>query len=379
MPLFSLGFRPFFLLASYFAVIAVPLWVLMFNSSLSTNLGIYWHSHEMVFGFSVAVLSGFLLTATQNWTGIRGVNGTKLIALSSVWLLGRVFPFIPGELSSVLWVIFDLSYLPLFIYLLLPYLTHQNSAKNKIFLLLLSGLFVLNLGYHISQNSSYSFDLGLLMKMSLDIFLGIIIIISGRIIPFFSAKALGTPQVSPQLKLDKLITISFAFYFFSQCFSFPVVTKFFAALLAVLNLYRFSRWEYKLAMKVPLLAVLYMGYLWLIIGFSMEALGLYSAQLAVLSKHALTIGCLSVLCLGMMTRVGMGHTGRPLAPPKFMVISFYLINLSAAIRCFGPIISPEMYMTWVQYSMYLWVISFGTLSIFLSPMLIAARPDGRES
>ena len=89
-PLFRLGFRPFFLAGALFSVIAIALWLLMYRGTVNfipLGGGYWWHIHEMIFGFGCAIITGFLLTAVQNWTGLPGVKGKLLAALFLLWLL----------------------------------------------------------------------------------------------------------------------------------------------------------------------------------------------------------------------------------------------------------------------------------------------------
>ena len=74
-PILNLGFRPFFTGAAVFSVASMLAWAgmylfgwLPYVTALPTTL---WHAHEMIFGYTLAVIAGFLLTATANWTGLQ--------------------------------------------------------------------------------------------------------------------------------------------------------------------------------------------------------------------------------------------------------------------------------------------------------------------
>ncbi len=112
--LFELGFRPFFSAAAIYAVISMLLWMAIYVFSvpmspagLSTTT---WHAHEMIYGYAMAVVAGFLLTAVGNWTGINGIRGGPLAVLLLLWLVARVAYFLPIEWALVLSAMADLLF-----------------------------------------------------------------------------------------------------------------------------------------------------------------------------------------------------------------------------------------------------------------------------
>ena len=100
--LWSLGFRPFYLLASAFSALSVLLWVAQYSGWLPGAYlqGPLWHGHEMLFGYTIAVIAGFLLTAVRNWTGRPTPDGAPLMALAALWVAGRVLVLTPFSAAA---------------------------------------------------------------------------------------------------------------------------------------------------------------------------------------------------------------------------------------------------------------------------------------
>ena len=107
------GFRPFFLAAGIWATAALALWIaifLGFGSLPSRFSPLAWHIHEMLFGFVMAAVAGFLLTAVPNWTGRLPVCGSPLAALAALWLLGRIACFFSALVPEWLVLLSDLAF-----------------------------------------------------------------------------------------------------------------------------------------------------------------------------------------------------------------------------------------------------------------------------
>ena len=206
-PLFLLGFRPFFLGGAIFAVISMALWGMLLSgsSTLPSQLPpAMWHAHEMLFGFSGAIILGFLLTALQNWTGYPGLKGAKLAILFSLWLVARVAMFI--LLPDLLWLtmILELSWMPLAALALGVAVVHAKQWKNLFFVPLLLAMSLLN-GLVLFGFKSYDYVMSLqaIWSMLFLVFF-IIAVMGGRIIPFFTSKGTNTQKVQPIAVIDNL-------------------------------------------------------------------------------------------------------------------------------------------------------------------------------
>jgi uncharacterized protein involved in response to NO len=378
---FNLGFRPFFLLSGVFAVILMALWVPAFTGGhvLSTYYGqIGWHSHEMIFGYTVGVIAGFLLTAVRNWTGRPTASGGSLAALITLWLLGRSLPFFAATIPAGLIAVVDLAFLPALTASIGVSLVRHGEKRNLLFLPLILGLFFANLLVHLET-------LGLVPGVARHgIFLGLylmillIVIMGGRIIPFFTERALPNAVIKRRPLIEWLAPLSVIVFILAELL-FPTskVAGALAGLACIVNGIRVVSWYSHSYWQVPLLWVLHFGYGWIVVGFLLKAaasLGLIAAQFTI---HAFTVGGIGVLTIGMMARVSLGHTARPLKVTSSMAIAFALLNLAAVLRGLLPFIFPLWFSQLVILSGMLWIAAFLVFVILYAPILTQPRIDGQ--
>jgi len=378
--LFQLGFRPFFVLAGFSAIILISVWIVLLASKSGFNnyYGLVaWHSHEMLFGFIVAVIAGFLLTSVQNWTGLPTLKGVGLIALVGLWLLARIFALLPEIFPLWLIALSDLSFIPVLAIVLTIPIIKSNKKPQLIFVAILCAMFFANILVHLQLLgvTTSTFDLGI--TLMINSVLLIIVIMTGRVVPFFIER--GAPGAKPvtwplieKLSFGVMIAILIVelispipwFLTSLFCFAFIVHTV------------RLYGWSSKVVLSVPLLWVLYCGYLWLILGFILKAFAIMDIGIEVMAVHALA-AAMSVLSLGMMSRVSLGHTGRALKTAKVISWAFILLNMAMLIRVFGPILLPEMFGLVVVFSGALWSLVFVIFLYIYVPILIRARVDGQ--
>ncbi len=378
--LFELGFRPFFLMAGLAAVVLISAWVIMLASGESINsyYGLSgWHNHEMVFGFTAAVIGGFLLTAVRNWTSVQTLKGTWLALLVLLWLLARISALMPQLIPSWLIAMLDLAFIPLLALALIVPIVKANKQPQLVFVAVLTVMFAANLMVHLqilglTNNSAES---GITLAMNCVLL--IIVIMAGRVLPFFTER--GAPGAKPQKWpwLERLaIAVMVALMIVQLLLPMPWLIASVAAAATLIHLIRLWGWHSKLVWSVPLLWVLHLGYLWLIVGFAMTAISTASGMDSVLAVHA-QAGAIAVLCLGMMARVSLGHTGRTLEAAKFMTWAFVLINLAMVARVFGPLIAADLTAQLVLLSALLWTAAFVIFLAVYIPILIRARVDGQ--
>jgi len=379
--LFALGFRPFFLLAGIFAVILMALWASAFvtNNPLTTYYGMTgWHSHEMIFGYATAVIAGFLLTAVRNWTEMKTPAGMPLAALSALWLAGRIMPFFPDALPHWSVALVDLLFLPaLALSLAIPLL--RSRQKRNLFFIPLFGVFTLaNLLVHLEVMGWADGFARAGVFLGLDLIILLIVIMGGRVIPFFTARALSGVSLRHWQWVEWSSIASVIAFMLAELFlPASILVGVTAGLAAGSNGLRLIGWYTKKFWSVPLLWVLHLGYAWIVAGFCLKALaavGLVPPQLTI---HAFTVGGIGVLTLGMMARVSLGHTGRPLRVSKAVAFAFILINLAAAARGITPIFFLNGFPQLIALSSGLWILSFAIFLEFYTPILIRPRGDGR--
>lgn len=381
-PLFGLGFRVFFALAGLSALILIVLWNAIFKGTLTADnyfSANYWHAHEMLMGYSVAVIAGFLLTAVKNWTGKPTLTGDKLAGLALLWLYGRILPFYAGLLPDALIAAIDFAFLPVLAYQISKPIMQAKHFKSLIFIGLLLLLTLGNGLLHaeilgLCQNTAWT---GIQLVVATIILL--ILIIAGRVFPFFIERGLhGTLLIRNPL-LDALSIGSavavFALQLGGVSGTFLALTAIFAV---IVNIARQSAWYVQRIWYVPLLWILYVGYGWIVIGFILTALSAYAWVSATLALHAFTVGGIGVLTLGMMARVSLGHTGRALRASNAMAIAFVLINLAALLRVLLPLVLPDWYTLLIYGSTLFWMAAFSLFMFVYAPILTSPRIDGQE-
>jgi len=377
--LLALGFRPFFLAAGASAALLMGIWLAMLKGWVpaehyygSTN----WHGHEMLFGYAAAVITGFLLTATRNWTGIDTLTGPKLGALALLWLAARLAPFLPVPDAIV--ALLDLAFFPALAANLLYPLWEGTNRANRVFLALMAGMWLAAVLVHLQALGIAAGSASRGDRLMLDLVLLTLLVVAGRIMPFFTKSGLpgARPVTRPVVErlTFMLAPLAAAAHLASP---WPTLTGAFALSLAGVQAVRLAGWYDKRAWGVPILAVLYAGYLWLVVGFALDGL----AGLGILppfpALHALTTGAIGVFTLGMMARVTLGHTGRTMRSGPLTNLAFVIANLAALSRVLLPLVIPTAYTTWLYISGLLWILAFALFLWVHAPMLIAPRADGR--
>ena len=376
------GFRPFFLLAAAFAVAIVPLWLFVLQGSIRPSAYLdatSWHAHEMIFGFVVAVIAGFLLTAVGNWTQRETAVGRPLLALAALWLLGRLAMSASAAIPHGLVALADLAFLPVLAVVLGRPLVATRNRRNFVMLGVLGALFLANLAMHFEALGVLpAGSARLASRVCVDLVLVLITIVAGRIFPMFTRNATGQLSIRSHPSLDAAaigalvaLTVSDAFAPGSR------LSALIAGAAGLLAVCRAWHWGVRYSLKQPLLWVLHAGYAWLALGLLLRGLvGFQSSGFETLATHALTVGAIGTLCLGMMARVSLGHTGRLLVAPSSISVAFVAINIAAAVRVFVPLFAPGWYFGALVTAGVLWVTAFSAFLIAYTPMLLSPRVDG---
>jgi uncharacterized protein involved in response to NO len=379
--LFALGFRPFFLLSGIFAILLMTVWIPAFigGSSFDTYYGqIGWHSHEMIFGYTVAVIAGFLLTAVRNWTGRATATGGWLAALAGLWILGRILPVFPAIFPKWLIAIIDLAFLPaLAIAVGIP-LARARETRNLLFVPVLLVLWLANGFMHAELLALISNFARKGIFLGLDLVVLLIVIMGGRVIPFFTERALPGVAIERRAPVEWLAPLSVVAFMLAEVFlPDSRLSGMLAALAAMVNAVRLGSWYTSRYWGVPLLWVLHLGYGWIVVGFALKAaaaFGLVSPQFTI---HAFTVGSIGVLTIGMMARVSLGHTARPLRVRPSIVLAFVLLNLAALGRGLLPLLFPLWFSELIVASGALWIAAFVIFTIVYAPILTQPRIDGQ--
>lgn len=388
LPIFALGFRPFFLLAGLFAALGVPLWLLIHRGTLDVASALpafLWHGHEMVFGFAAAVIAGFLLTAASNWTGRQTATGAGLAALVALWLAGRCVLLLGGGLPSWLVAGIDAAFLPVLAVVLAVPLLRAGNRRNVVFSVILLVLGGLNLAIHLSNMGVVDWDASRLLRGAIDLVLLMIGVLGGRVIPSFTGNALKHARIAPCPKANILALASLVLVAVSDLLPGdllpmqPTIAGFILLAAGLLNLLRMRGWGSFATLGTPILWILHVGYAWVGIGLVLRGLAAFIDLVPEdAGLHALTVGAIGSMILGMMTRVALGHTGRPIHPARLTVAAYWLLNLAAISRLFAHVIEIDgAHMALLDLSGSLWSLAFLLFVAVYAPILVRPRADGR--
>jgi len=377
--LFALGFRPFFLAAGFSAIALMVIWLVMQNSS--SLIQVYypitsWHTHEMLFGYVVAVIAGFLLTAVRNWTDLPTATGTVLLLMVLLWLSARILPLLSNVIPGVIIAIVDLSFLVGLTWSVAIRVLKRRQFSNMIFILILLLMLFANVLVHTEALSITHNTAGFGIYAMLFLVLMLIVVMGGRVIPFFAERGVLGLTTKKWKWIEWLAAPSIVFLGFSILFYEGMVT--WIALAAMLiHLVRWVGWYSHTIWQEPLVWILLLAYAWIIVGLGLVALAYGGYLNVMLAWHALVVGGIGSITLGMMTRVALGHTGRVMSLPRGMVFGFVLINITAVVRVFMPALYPEYHLLWINLSGALWIFTFLMFVVIYWPILSRARIDGR--
>lgn len=382
--LYHLGFRPFFLFGSLYGAVAMVLWLLVMQFNLQpvalARIGaINWHGHEMIYGYALGVIAGFLLTAVRNWTSIQTLHGPALMFLVVLWLLPRILLLVQGDIYLLLAAVCDLAFnIWLCIALMQPVIKvrqwQQVGVLSKVVLLTISNaLFYAELLYGIDGGMQWSLYSGIYLVISLILLMG------RRVIPFFIERGVGyMVSLRNRSWVDRSNLVLMLFFWIVAVFTpYTTMAAGAALLLTLLQGIRLYDWHTAGIWKKPLLWVLYLSYVWLVMGFLLTALALLGMIDGKPALHALSVGAIGMVTLGMMARVAYGHTGRNVFdPPRYLGPLFGILFLAALIRVFGTLFDMSHYLNWIGASQILWIVALGGFSLLYAPLLIKPRIDG---
>lgn len=375
--LWQLGFRPFYLLASLFAALSVPLWALQYAGWLGTPYlrGPLWHAHEMLFGFTLAVIVGFLFTAGRNWTGRPTPTGGALAALAALWVAARVLVLTPfGWAAAAANVAFPLAAA---IALAIPFFAAGNR-RNYFFIGLLGLLSACAAWVHLAL-------LGMLpwpgrggLQVALDAVLFIVAVMAGRVVPMFTNNGVPGAAATRRPWVEKIALGSVLALLAADALQAPaLVVGTIAAVVTLAHARRWLLWQPWKTLRVPLVWVLHAAYLWIPVHLALRVLGEAGWVAASASTHALTAGAIGGMVIGMMTRTARGHTARPLRADRFDVASYLLVLIGALVRVAVPLLVPAFTVGSVLLSSLLWSAGFALYALRYGPALLRPRLDGK--
>jgi uncharacterized protein involved in response to NO len=377
LALWRLGFRPFYLLASAFASGSIALWGAQYAGWLSTAYlaGPLWHAHEMLFGFTLAVMAGFLFTAVRNWTQLPTPTGTMLAALALLWLAGRVLVLTPyGAAAAAVTTAFPLA---VAVSILVP-LARSGGGRNLLFIGLLVALAGSELAIHLAELHVVAFSSRLGVQAALDIVLVVMTVLGGRVIPMFTTNAIPGSGARRSVWLERAVAASLAALVLADVFQLTgIVLAVLLSLCAAVHGARALLWRPWRTLSNPMVWILHVGYFWIPVHLALRAMAEAGFVAGPLATHALTVGAIGGLTLGMMTRTARGHTGRPIQAGCSEIVAFVLVTAAAITRALVPLALPAAYRAAVIASACLWSAAYAVYAVRYWPILTRPRIDGK--
>ena len=375
--LWDLGFRPFYLVASVFAAVSIPLWIGQYAGYLpdAWSHSMFGHAHEMLFGYALAVVAGFLFTAVRAWTGQATPTGATLASYVLLWIAGRVMVVTPYEIVAAL--VNAAFPIAVAVGIGIP-LVRSGNRRNYFFVLLLFLLSAAALVYHLSVLGVLDFPALAGLQVALDLVMFIIAVVGGRVIPMFTNNGIPGTRATRNALVEKFALGGVLVLLIADVLqASSKVIAVLALAVAIAHAARLYLWQPWRTSRTPLVWILHASYGWIVAYLvlrSLAASGMIAMPLAI---HALTIGAIGGMTMGMMTRTARGHSGRALTADGFEVACFVLIQLAALSRVLGAMLFPDTYLATVIASGICWSLAFAIFSVRYWPVLSRSRLDGK--
>jgi uncharacterized protein involved in response to NO len=382
---FAYGFRPFFLAAGLYAVVAVAAWASILRAGAApfgTLAPMLWHGHEMLYGFIGAAIGGFLLTAVPSWTGTRGFAGAPLVLLAALWLAGRIAFAAAGLLPWAAIAALELAYLPVLAFLIGRSLMRARN-RNFPMLVIVAVLWGIDAAFLRAAAAGNVGAADLALRVGIGLVLLLVTIIGGRIVPAFTANALRNRGKAADIRSWK--PVEFAAI---GAMALAVIVDAaaplsawagaVAAVAALAQTIRLAGWRSLRTLDDPIVWVLHAAYAWLPLGLALKAVNHFTgAPWAAHWLHALTIGAAATMILAVMTRASLGHTGRPLVVGRSIALAYGLLLAAGLLRVFGPSLLPMSYLGTVEAAALAWIAGYAIFVVIYAPILTLERADGK--
>jgi uncharacterized protein involved in response to NO len=375
----SYAFRPFFLLNGIFAVGVIGVWMVVLHGggprTLPANV-VYWHGHEMLVGFAMAAISGFMLTAVATWTGRPAVRGLPLAALVCAWLTGRLAMGLAGVLPSVWVAVLDMLFPLLLIVLVAREVVGGGNERNYPIVFITVLLAAFNLLYHLSVLGVLELSLNadrVALYLMIHLVLLLVTVIAGRIVPNFTANWLRSRGVEKLPRCTELVDrstvlLTVATGLFAAVMPLSPATGVLALAAAAAHALRLSRWCGLATRSEPLLFVLHAAYAWFPIGYLLLGWSVFDGRLPpTVALHALTMGVIAFMVLAVSTRVALAHTGRKLQAARLTVVAYWSMLLAVLLRVTSAL--GNNYMQALDLSAVAWMVAFAIFVWVYWPVL----------
>ena len=378
-PLLRLGFRPFYLGAAGFALLSIPYWLLLWFGQVQPTTAVaplLWHAHEILFGFAVAVIVGFLLTAGKAWTGLDTPRGPALGALVLLWLAARIAAL---GAPYLLYAALDIALLPIVAVVFLCILLRAGNKRNLPLAGILGLLSLANLAFHLSVMEVIAWPALHALYATLALVVMVECVVGGRVIPFFTSNVTPGLKIAPWPRFDAVVlgvtALALLAWVMQAQGAWAVALL---ALAAGLQLWRQLRWAPWKTLTRPILWILHFAYAWIPIGLALLAGAQAGLLPATAGVHALGVGATGGLIIGMITRTARGHTGRPLKVGGIEIAAYTLMMLAALVRVLYPLVAPGAAVGALTFVAGAWSLAFLLYLFQYAPWLLRTRADGKD-
>jgi len=339
-PLWASAFRPFYLLGAGYGPLLMLLWLGAYAGIWPAPVDAWfflaWHGHEMLFGFAAAIISGIVMTALPSWAGTEEITGKRLAVLAGLWLAGRLAMLAP--VAPALAAVVDCALFPAIAGLLLPQLLRVRNRYYLLLLPVLAALFAANVVFHAGRIIGDVALTGFGLRLAIHAIVLLYVLKGGVLTPIFTGNALREKQRGGDIPfimwLDVLAALSVVALAIADLAKLPALWIGLTALAAcAIQALRLARWQGWRVADVPLLWVMHLGYAWLVVALGLKAVAELGGRLPeMIWVHAFTVGSLGMMMLGLMTRVVLRHTGRPLQVPPVIVVAYLMVLVAGLLR-----------------------------------------------
>ncbi|MGH8233585.1 MAG: NnrS family protein [Rhodanobacteraceae bacterium] len=365
-------FRPLFFCAALFASFGMLAWGLSLHFGFSPSAALLipttWHAHGMLYGFAGALVGGFLLTASANWTGIATTTRRGLWLLTATWVIARILLLMP--LPFWVGALFDVGYLFGLVFLVGRVLWLSRNKRNAFLIGVLLFYAGLDIAFYVGVLRMNVPLMNRALVGTVDLLMVLMLAIGGRVIPFFTGRKLSGHTMWVNKYLIWAVNAGGALVLLSGIGGVPSLPRGVLMLIvAILALGRLIGWRGWRTRHEPMLWVLHLGYFWLAVGLFVRGLALVGAwnmpELDTL--HGITIGALGTLSLGMMVRVAQGHSGVPIKASATHALMFVLPTIAAIVR-----LADNRPGGWV-WAAALWFVAYLIYLATIGPLLVRGR------
>jgi uncharacterized protein involved in response to NO len=369
-----------------YAAVAVPMWTAIWLGMLPAPAWLlpgWWHGHEMIFGVVAAGIAGFLLTASPVWTGGPVLCGAPLAALFALWVAGRIVFAAAGILPAGLIAAIDVAFLPAVAAAVLRTLWGSGQGRNYAVVGIVGVLALANAAMHAEAIGVVSGVAGRALRFGVDAVVLLIVVIAGRITPAFTQAAFQREGIDRRVRswpwVNRVAIGAAAALAFADLVSPRTSLTGIVAVIAGLAVAaRLAGWQTRHTRSDALLWSLHAGSGWVAVGLLLVGLGDLGAPIpGSAGLHALTAGAMGATLLAVMTRVGLGHTGRPLVLPDGVVWCYVLVHVGALARVAAPLAGGAGHPALLASGAVAWSGAFGWFAFRYWRLLREPRPDGR--